>query len=95
MKLVGNTGTNRVLDLIRPGLAQGNLLDVVTPAFSLFAFAEVQSNINALARSRLLLPPITGNLAVVGSEADRSLRNRQQTRWFAGRLVQFPRALLS
>lgn len=89
MKLVGNTGTNRVLDLIRPGLAQGNLLDVVTPAFSLFAFAEVQNDINALARCRLLLPPITEDLAIVGSEADRTLRNRLQTRWLAGRLIQW------
>lgn len=89
MKLVGNTGTNRVLDLVHPGLAQGNLLDVVTPAFSLFVFAEVQNDINALARCRLLLPPITGDLAVVGSEADRSLRNRLQTRWLAGRLIQW------
>ena len=89
MKLVGNTGANRVLDLIRPGLAQGNLLDVVTPVFSLFAFAEVQNDLKALARCRLLLPPVTGELAVLGTDADRPLRNRLHTRWLAGRLIQW------
>ena len=89
MKLVGNTGANRVLDLIRPGLAQGNLLDVVTPVFSLFAFAEVQNDLKALARCRLLLPPVTGEFAVLGTDADRPLRNRLHTRWLAGRLIQW------
>ncbi len=89
MKLVGNTGSNRVIDLIRPTLVQGNLLDVVTPAFSLFAFAEVQREINKIAQCRLLLPPATGNLAVLGSDADRSMRNRLQNRWLAGRLMQW------
>ena len=89
MKLLGNTGSNRVIDFIRPGLAPGNLLDVVTPAFSLFAFAEVQNDIKELERCRLLLPPATWNLSIIGSEADRSLRNRLQARWLAGRLIQW------
>ena len=89
MKLVGNIGANRVIDLIRPGLVQGNLLDVVTPSFSLFAFAEVQNDIQNLALCRLLLPPTAGDLAVAGSVADRSLRNRLQTRSLAGRLIQW------
>ena len=89
MKLVGNTGANRVIDYIRPGLIQGNQLDVVTSAFSLFAFAEVQKDIKRLERCRLLLPPATGDLSVIGSEADRSLRNRLQARWLAGRLIEW------
>jgi hypothetical protein len=87
MKLVGNTGNNRVIDLIRPGLVQGNMLDIVTPAFSLFAFAEVQSTINKLAQCRLLLPSAIEDLAILGSNGDRFMRNRLQTRWLAGRLV--------
>lgn len=89
MKLVGNTGANRVIDCIRPGLTLGNQLDVVTSAFSLFAFAEVQNDIKILERCRLLLPPVTGDLSVIGSEADRSLRNRLQVRWLAGRLIEW------
>ncbi|MDD2467989.1 MAG: helicase, partial [Desulfobulbus sp.] len=89
MKLVGNTGGNRVIDFIHPGLIQGNQLDVVTSTFSLFAFAEVQNDIKKLEKCRLLLPPTTGDLSVIGSEADRSFRNRLQARWLAGRLIQW------
>ena len=41
MKIITNTGTDRVIDLIRSHLMRGNQLDVVTPSFSLFAFAEM------------------------------------------------------
>ena len=89
MKLVRNTGADRVIDLLRPALAPGRQLDVVTPAFSLFAFAEMLHAVAALARCRLLLPPTSGELAVLGSEADRAARNSLQTRWLASRLTQW------
>ena len=57
MKLVRNAGTDRVIDLLRQGLTAGRQLDVVTPAFSLFAFSEMLHEVTALARCRLLLPP--------------------------------------
>ncbi|MFH1015934.1 MAG: helicase-related protein [Chloroflexota bacterium] len=43
----------------------------------------------ALARCRLLLPPASAELAVLGSDADRTARNRLQTRWLASRLAQW------
>jgi len=89
VKLVRNTGADRVIDLLRPALAPGRQLDVVTPAFSLFAFAEMLHAVAALARCRLLLPPTSGELAVLGSEADRAARNSLQTRWLASRLTQW------
>ena len=57
MKLVRNTGTDRVIDLLRPGLRAGRQLDVMTPAFSLFAFSEMLHEVTTLVRCRLLLPP--------------------------------------
>ena len=89
MKLIHNTGTDRVIDLLRPMLTEGRQLDAVTPAFSLFAFSELLHEVAALVRCRLLLPPESAELAVLGSDADRAARNRLQTRWLASRLVQW------
>ena len=89
MKLVRNTGTDRVIDLLRLGLTAGRQLDVVTPAFSLFAFSEIMHEVAALTRCRLLLPPASAELAVLGSDADRAARNHLQTRWLARQLSQW------
>src|SRR6266571_6947905 len=89
MKLVRNTGTDRVIDLLRPRLTAGCQLDVVTPDFSLFAFSEMMHELAALAGCRLLLPPGSAELAVLGSDADRAARNRLTTRWLARRLSQW------
>jgi len=89
MKLVRNTGTDRVIDLLRPGLKAGRRLDVMTPAFSLFAFSEMLHEVATLVQCRLLLPPASAELAVLGSDADRAARNRLQTRWVARRLAQW------
>jgi len=89
MKLVHNTGTDRVIDLIRPWLLRGHQLDLVTPALSLFAFAEVIGEATKLARCRLVLPPTDVDLGLLGSTADRAARNRLQARWLAARLAQW------
>jgi hypothetical protein len=89
VKLVRNSGTDRVIDLLRPSLTEGRQLDVVTPVFSLFAFAEMLHEVVALTRFRLLLPPGSAELAILGSNADRAARNRLQARWLADRLMQW------
>ena len=89
MKIVRNTGTDRVVDLLRPRLTAGRQLDVVTPSFSLFAFAEIQHALATMTRCRLLLPPANTGLAVLGSDADRTARNRLQTRWLASALSRW------
>ena len=89
MKIVRNAGTDRVVDLLRPSLTAGGQLDVVTPSLSVFAFSELQNEVGSLARCRLLLPPASTDLAVLGSDADRAARNRLQTRWLAERLSQW------
>ena len=89
MKIVRNTGTDRVVDLLRPSLTAGRQLDVVTPSLSVFAFSELQNEVASVVRCRLLLPPASTELAVLGSDADRAARNRLQTRWLAERLSQW------
>ena len=89
MKIVRNTGTGRVVDLLRPSLTAGRQLDVVTSSLSVFAFSELQNEVASVVRCRLLLPPASTGLAVLGSAADRAARNRLQTRWLAERLSQW------
>jgi hypothetical protein len=89
MKLVRNAGTERVIDLIRPWLAPGNQLDIVTPTLSLFAFATILKEATAFARACLLLPPDDTDLALLGTSADRAARNRLQSRWLARCLAQW------
>jgi SNF2 family DNA or RNA helicase len=85
VKLLRNTGTERVIDLIRPWLQPGNQLDVVTPSLSLFAFAEILEQACVLSKARWLLPPDGADLAYLGTDADRAARNRLQSRWLARR----------
>jgi len=92
MKLVRNTGTSRVIDLIRPWLTRDNQLDVVTPSLSLFAFEEILSGASSLAKTRLLLPPETTDLTLLGTAADRPARNRLQISWLARRFAQWLQA---
>ena len=91
MKIIRNAGTDRVIDLIRPGLKQGNHLDLITPSLSLFAFAEVIEEVFELARTRLMLPPHGADLAALGADVDRAARNRLQTRWLAHRFAEWIR----
>jgi len=89
MRIIGNTGTDRVVDLLRPRLLQGSRLDVVSPSFSLFAFAELLDLLSGIEKAQLLLPPAEADLTLLGSESDRAARNRLQARWLARRCAQW------
>ena len=91
MKIVSNTGTDRVIDLIRPHLKRGNQLDVVTPSFSLLAFAEMLEALSGLDKVQLLLPLEDAELAFFGGDADRAARNKLQMRWLALRCAEWVR----
>ena len=89
MKLVQNSGTDRVIDYLRSKLTAGCQFDMVTPSFSLFAFSGMLQEMAALVTCRLLVPSTITELSVLGSEADRAARNRLQNRWIASRLLQW------
>ena len=76
MKIVRNTGTERVIDLMRPCLKPGHQLDMVTPTLSLFAFAQVVEEVSGLAKAQLLLPHDGAELGFLGSGEDRAARNQ-------------------
>ena len=56
MKLIKNTGNDRVMDALRAGLTPAAKLDIATPALSVFAFAEFAAQLQSLSACRLVLP---------------------------------------
>ncbi|MBX3690060.1 SNF2-related protein, partial [Dokdonella sp.] len=87
MRIIRNSGAERVIDLVRPQMQPGYRLDVVTPALSLFAFAELMKEAARLDRARLLLPQEGMGLSDLGSDSDRASRNQLRTRWLAKRFA--------
>ena len=89
MKLVQNSGLNRVIDLVRPHLKPGSQLSCVTPSFSLFAYAELRDALSKLERVQLILPPADDPLEFLGGEGDRTNRNRLQALWLANQCANW------
>ena len=83
MGIVTNQGTDRVVDLIRPLLRPGHRLDLMSPGFSLFAYAELRTGLKDLAQCRLVLPAPGADLAFLGGPTDRGMRNKLTARWLA------------
>ena len=84
MRLIKNSGHDRVLDELERVLTPGSSIDIASPSFSLFAFAELHARLNRLASARLILPdPKQGDLGLTGSAADRGLRNQLTLRRWA------------
>ncbi len=84
MRLIKNTGNDRVIDELRQALAPQSSLDLASPAFSLFAFAELREVLEKLDTCRVVIPQGSGtDLGLTGSDNDRAFRNRLQVRWLA------------
>lgn len=89
MKLIHNSGKDRVIDLIRPHIKRGNQLGCVTPSFSLYAFAEMRDALSVLERVQFILSPDDKALDFLGEEGDRGARNCLQTRWLANQCAKW------
>ena len=84
MKLIKNSGNDRVVDAMRQCLAPHATLDIASTSFSLFAFGEVRELLANLSRCRLVLPANeAGELGLLGAAADRPFRNWLEARWLA------------
>jgi len=89
MKLVGNTGRDRVVELLRQPLGAEASLDLVTPSLSLFAFSELFGELARIANCRLVIPSEPADLAFLGSSRDRPARNQLQSRWLAQQFCEW------
>ena len=86
MKFINNTGSDRVIDSIRPWLQSQSQLDVASAHYSLFAFAELAAQAVQLPQVRLIVPPGQAGddtPQLLGTQADIASRNKLQTHWLA------------
>ena len=89
MRLLKNSGSDRVIDELQRHLASHTHLDIASPDFSLFAFGELAQALQHIQRCRLALPAEATGLTLLGDTADRPFRNRLQTRWLAQHCAQW------
>ncbi|KAF5051411.1 RNA polymerase-associated protein RapA [anaerobic digester metagenome] len=82
MKMLIGGGANRIFDVLRRSGDSWHSLDLIAQAFSLFAFGEIHE-ILAKAKPCRLIIPLLPLSALLGTSAERSYRNRLQTRWLA------------
>ena len=88
MKLIKNTGDDRVIDEVRAALRPQSKLDIASAAFSLFAFGETRELLKDIAACRLVVPTQPDSEPqLFGSDADRPFRNRLNTRALARQLA--------
>lgn len=92
MKIIKNSGTDRVIEELRKSLDPHSRLDLVTSDFSLFAFSEVQNQLSKIKRIRIILPPHQRSaLNLFGGSADRLFRNRLNARYLAVQCMEWIR----
>ena len=73
VKVLRNTGQERVVDALRPLLPTSTTLDVATARLSLFAFQALAEEFNAIERARLIVSSDLDASSVLGETADRPL----------------------
>ena len=56
MKLIKNTGSERVIGELREALVPSSSLDLTSPTFSIFAFAELRDVLEKLDACRMVIP---------------------------------------
>ena len=84
MKLIRNSGNERVIDRLREWLGQGASVDLMSPTFSVHAFAEVRELIEKAEKCRLLLGDEAALAdSLFGGAADIVSRGQLQGRWLA------------
>ena len=93
MKLIQNSGSDRVVDELRGLLGGADHLDIASPEFSLFAFAELQERLTRVSGSRVILPGSeNADLKLMGGDEDRPFRNRLQGRALARACLEWLQA---
>src|SRR3546814_7946985 len=90
MKLLRNSGNERVIDRLRDWLQPDAAVDFMSPVFSLYAFAEMHDHLSKIGHCRILLgsdSAITNSL--YGGPADIAARGKLQGRWLAKIAVEW------
>lgn len=83
MKLISNTGADRVVDELQRALPAGSMLSIASPALSLFAFSALKETLAALSHCRVMLGSANDGLGLAGGPGDTVYRNQLNTHWLA------------
>ncbi len=95
MKLITNSGNDRVVDELRECLKPEAALDIASSAFSLYAFAELKEALEQVKSCRLVVPSSEKcDLQLLGSAMDRAFRNRLQGQWLASECIKWTESKL-
>jgi hypothetical protein len=89
VKFIRNAGVDRTIDLVSPWRKTNHEIDMATSSLSLFAFAELLTELTTLSKARLILPRADNDLLLLGTENDRAARNRLQSRWLAKQFAEW------
>ena len=83
MRLIKNTGGDRVVDEVRRTLTPPSSFNIASPVFSLFAFSELREFLERLDSCWIVLANNGESLGLTGTDADLAFRNRLNTHWLA------------
>ena len=84
MRLIKNTGTERVIDEVRSSMTAATSLDLASPTWSLFAYDELRNQLSDISQARILLPTTSRTpMQFLGKEEDRPYRNGLRIRAIA------------
>ena len=84
MKLIRNSGQERVIDALREWISSGSTVDIMTSGFSIHAFGESRDVLAKVEKCRVILGASSADpLALSGGESDRVFRSRLQGRWLS------------
>lgn len=75
MKVLRNTGQERVVDVLRPLLPATTQFDLATARVSLYAFLALAEELKAVQSARLIISNDVDATELLGADADRPLRN--------------------
>jgi hypothetical protein len=90
MRLIKNTGDDRVIDALRKAIGTSGRLDVATPQLSLFAYGELGSELGQISAARLVVPADLMSAAqLLGGASERPFRNRLGARALATKLAKW------
>ncbi len=92
MKLVRNTGSDRVIDHLNQGITSQSTLDLLGSTLSLYAYEGLRALTRNVKHCRAIFPSSIADRGFQGEVPDRTARNRLQGRWLAMQFAKWIRS---
>ncbi|MFN5944334.1 MAG: helicase-related protein [Phycisphaerae bacterium] len=88
MRVIPNTGNDRVFDVVQRCAAHAAALDLASSHMSLFGLNDLVTAMPEVRSLRAILPADHAHTALLGDSTDRARRNRFEARWLAKSLSE-------